>query len=239
MYLSQMMEKSNMFHKDILMRNNDELSKKVSLLIKQSEEISILLKKIEELLKQKDPYFKDNLIEKALCKMEKSVLDFRNIVPYFPRKYSIVPNISKPLQENYSQNYQIEISKNEIGYRIILPLTLPKFGEKKKSILIEPLNFALKKYALNNKIFQLKSAVFAVINHISSNTSMYLIKDNDNYEYKDIINTLSFWFLPDDSFDCCNLYSETRISNDNFTEIFIIPTENFADFYLKHLQNLS
>lgn len=221
------------------MKDNNELLKKVSSLRKQSEEISILLKKIEDSLNKKDVYFKDDLIEKTLFRMEKNVLNFRNIVPYFSRKYPISSNNNKTLQDNYIQNYQIKISKNEFGYHIILPLTLPKFGEKKKSILIEPLNFALKEYALNDKIARFKSAVFAVINHISSNTSMYLIRDNDNYEYKDIINTLSFWFLPDDSFDCCNLYSETQISDNNFTEIFIIPTEQFADFYLTHVQNLS
>lgn len=221
------------------MKDNNELFKKVSSLRKQSEEISILLKKIEYSLSKEDTCFKDDLIEKTLFKMEKNVLNFRNIVPYFSRKYPITSNDNKALRDNYIQNYQIEISKNEFGYHVILPLTLPKFGEKKKSILIEPLNFALKEYALNDKINRFKSAVFAVINHISSNTSTYLIRDNDNYEYKDIINTLSFWFLPDDSFDCCSLYSGTQIDDDNFTEIYIIPTEKFTDFYLAHVQNLS
>lgn len=218
--------------------NNNNLQKKIVSIRKQLEEITENMKKIEDRIASNNIYFKDDLIEKTLFKMEKNVLDFRNIVPFFLKRNQVIMCKNRVFQNNFTQNYQIEISKNEYGYYIKLPLTLPKFGEKKKSILIEPLNFALKEYAQNKKIEQFKKAVFVVINCISSNTPTYLIRDNDNYEYKDIINTLSFWFLPDDSFDCCNLYSETQMCETNFTKIFIVPTEKFADFYLKHSKNL-
>ena len=224
------MERSNLTQKQF-----EEISK----ILKQSEETSNLLKRIKDTLNKKDTYFKDDLIEKTLFKMEKNVLRFRNIVPYFQKKYPVTLNNNRTLKDDYIQNYQIQVSKNEFGYRIILPLTLPKFGEKKKSILVDPLNFVLKEYALDNKIKKFERAVFVVINHISSNTPMYLIRDNDNYEYKDIINVLAFWFLPDDSFDCCSLYSGTQIDNDNFTEIHIVPKEKFADFFSKHSQKIN
>lgn len=213
-------------------------SEKISNILKQADEISNLLKKIKNTLDTKNMYFKDDLIEKTLFKMEKNVLDFRNIVPIFLKRDNIIANKNRILQDDFTQNYQIEISKNEYGYYIKLPITLPKFGEKKKSILIEPLNFALKEFSQNNKIEEFDKAVFMIINCVSSKTPSYLIRDNDNYEYKDIINTLSFWFLPDDSFDCCSLYSETQMCKTNHTKIFIIPTEKFADFYLKHSKNL-
>lgn len=220
------------------MMNNYELSKQIVSLRKKSEEIANLLKKIESQLTMDNACFKDDLVEKALIKMEKNVLDFRNLVPCFSKIRPNILNKNKAIQNDFSQNYQIKISKNKFGYHITLPFILPKFGEKKKSILIEPLNFAIKNYAQNNIIEHFKRAVFIVINCVNLNTSKYLIRDNDNYEYKDIINTLSFWFLPDDSFDCCSLYSETQIEDKNSTKIFIVPVEKFAEFYSKHVQHL-
>ena len=48
-------------------------SEKISNILKQADEISNLLKKIKNTLDTKNMYFKDDLIEKTLFKMEKNV----------------------------------------------------------------------------------------------------------------------------------------------------------------------
>lgn len=194
------------------------------------------LDNIKAYLKNDKEFLINDVLQKSIINIEKDVFSLRNLYGFISNLNSF--NITK--NENYIQipnNFDIEINKNDYGYHISLPLTLPKYGEKYKSLLVANLMNKLRIFNQQNPILKYNKAVFVFINNISNNVSENKIRDNDNYEYKDIVNTLAFWFLPDDSYKCCNIYNGTKISNKNSTEIYIIPTNNFADFY-KNNQNL-
>ena len=70
----------------------------------------------------------------------------------------------------------------------------------------------------------------------TSNKNIAHIRDNDNYDYKQIVNTLAFWFLPDDSFKCCNTFNLTQMDEENFTEVYIVPSDQFIDFYKENIK---
>lgn len=193
---------------------------------------------VEKQAKDNNIFLSQEYIKEALKSIEQTNISFRNLVQFvFQNSVSGDKNLTV-LKEISKDNLDIRAEKTEDGYRISLPLTLPRFDEKRKPIFIEPLNFALKKLNEKSKIERIDRAVFVVINHISEATNPKFIRDNDNYEYKDLINVLAFWFLPDDSFKCCNLYNGTKISDKNQTEIFVVKAESFADFCQKHKQDM-
>ena len=131
--------------------------------------------------------------------------------------------------------YKFEINPFEFGYRISLPCTLSHYGDVKKSILEAPLNTALRNYQNNNsKLPTYNKVFFIVVNHLNRETKSLYIRDNDNYDYKQIVNTLSFWFLPDDSPKHCNMINTTKLDERNYTEVFIVPTDDFVAFYKKY-----
>lgn len=197
--------------------------------IKQLDNIKLLLNNNQDFLI-------DNILQKSISEIEKSVFSLRNIYS-FTSNISHSDNVNDKHNFNNTHNCNISIQKKQYGYHLSLPITLPKYGEKSKSLLSENLMSELKIFNQNNQLNKFEKAVFVFINNISNNVSTNKVRDNDNYEYKDIINVLAFWFLPDDSFKCCNIYNGTKISDKNSTEIFIVPTDKFADFYIKN-QNL-
>ena len=134
--------------------------------------------------------------------------------------------------------YKISIQKEDGIYHISIPQTIPHYREITKCVIVEPLRNALKKYFKDQGIEKIGNAVLVFINHVDKEKNDLKIRDNDNYEYKSIVNELAFWFLPDDSFKCCNMFSTTRLSDKSGTEVFIVPTDRFGCFYKDHLDQL-
>lgn len=216
------------------MECNKNILKQISSIKGSLDNSKKQLELLENQIKEDKSFLTQGSIENALISIEKANISFRDLAQYVFQITAVNNEKKKIISAISDEIYSIEIKKEEFGYRILLPSTLPRFGEKRKTILAEPLTFSLKKFNDNNKVQRFNKAVFAVINHISETSNINYIRDNDNYEYKDIINILSFWFLPDDSFKCCNIYNGTKISKSNYTEIFVIEACNFANFCAKY-----
>lgn len=123
--------------------------------------------------------------------------------------------------------------------RITLPCLLPHYKENNKNIITEPLNRYLRQYRKDiRELPHYDSVVMVVINHVNAKHSNSVIRDNDNYEYKQLINTLSFWFLSDDNYKNCVMMNGTKLSKKDMTEVFIVPTNEFGSWYIENAENL-
>ena len=129
-------------------------------------------------------------------------------------------------------HFSIAIQSGDI-IRITLPCLLPRYKDNHKNIITEPLSHFLREYQKGAKLPQYKSVVMVVINHVSGTTTQDKIRDNDNYEYKQLVNTLAFWFLPDDDYQSCKMFNASIISETDYTEVFLVPQEKFADWFAK------
>lgn len=133
---------------------------------------------------------------------------------------------------NKIYNFTLERSGNVL--RLTLPCLLPHYKENNKNIITEPLNRFLRAYRKEvSDLPQYDSVVILVINHVGQ-AGKGKIRDNDNYEYKQLINTLSYWFLSDDNYHNCRMMSCTKISDNEMTEVFIIPTKEFGKWYIEN-----
>lgn len=216
------------------MQKNSLIAKRFFEMNERFEKVSLNINSAKNALIKNDIGKFDFYLNKAVATAESSTLALRETAKYCT-KISNFPNIYNKISEKVSNDvFQIDIQKNDFGYKIQMPITLEHFGEIKKSIIDEPLNNALKQYFKKNKIEKFDAATIVVVNNISEKISANKIRDNDNYEYKQIVNSIAFWFLPDDSFKCCNIMNCTKISQKSNTDVYVIKNGSFGDFVLKN-----
>lgn len=123
--------------------------------------------------------------------------------------------------------------------RLTLPCLLPHYKENNKNIITEPLNRYLRQYRKDiQELPRFDSVVMVVINHVNAKRADFVIRDNDNYEYKQLVNTLAFWFLSDDNFKNCTMMNGTKLADKDMTEVFIVPKDEFGSWYIKNAENL-
>lgn len=189
-----------------------------------------------KLVQSKDKYIKSNdLYEDDLLSgvylVENSVIHLRNLANSCFRKTN--PLLYEEMIDNIS-NSQYHITMSEKGgiTKITLPCLLPHYKENKKNIITEPLNhFFRARQKKGQKFIYYSSAIIAIINHIKKDNPSVSIRDNDNYEYKQLINTLAFWFLPDDDYKDCYMFTSSVFSKNNYTAAYIIPIDKFSNWY--------
>ncbi len=175
----------------------------------------------------------EELLCKAALSSEKLCLSLRSLANDTLKVMGNPLGYERIYKDVYNLAHKISIQKIDYFYNIKMPITLPHY-ENKKPYLTMPLNSALRDFNKENKIIKFNSAVIIFENHVKNTNKN--VRDNDNYEYKQIINSVAFWFVPDDSFDCCSMYNCTKIDTEDYTNIYIVPTEKFADFFKNNIR---
>lgn len=221
------------------MKRNNTISQQIIELNGQLEKVMSKLNQAKNSLNNDIENKFEMNIEDAVKKLESATLKARDIVSYSFKDKN--PYIYKKINNNIAKDiYNISISENEGIYKIVLPATISHYGDSTKSILTKPLNDALRSYAKAHRIKKIETAVIVFINHISPQKNENFIRDNDNYDYKQVINSVAFWFLPDDSFKCCNIFNTTKIGDckESYSEIVLVPKEKFPSFYSKNFDSI-
>lgn len=85
---------------------------------------------------------------------------------------------------------------------------------------------ALEHYAEKNQFPIYNGRVVFYIRHTYSSRNN--MRDNDNFELKQTIDDIQPYILPDDSPIHCSLYSEGRVGESTYSEIFVIPESIFS-----------
>ena len=209
---------------------NNAIIQQIFSTVGKIEKIMSQINKSKDALSKNDfSSFEYNFSKEAVTLSARNIANTTFKANNCPRLYNkLRTNIAKEI-------HKISIEPFEFGFKISLPCTLAHYGDVKKSVLEEPLNTALRNYQKEKgKLPSYDKVFFIVVNHINKITNPSYIRDNDNYDYKQIINTLAFWFLPDDSPKYINLFNTTKVSDETHTEIFIVPQNDFVVFYNKY-----
>ena len=69
--------------------------------------------------------------------------------------------------------------------------------------------------------------------HIYDTELHQQIRDYDNLEYKQVLDAVALFFLPDDSGACCDVYQTTRAGSVDQTRIYIMEAERFPAWLLQ------
>lgn len=164
----------------------------------------------------------------ATLKLEKATLKARSVANLTFKQNNMPLEYKRLIEKIASDAQKIDINVEKNITKISLPNTLPHYKNNFKSILVEPLNYKLKNYQKHiGKFPEYSKAVFVVVNVVSKNKDKKSIRDNDNYDYKQIINNLAYWLLNDDGYDYCNMFNCTKIGDKDRTEIYVVPKDEF------------
>ena len=219
------------------MRQNDQA------LFSQIFEINGILEKLprdfnkaKNSLSNGDYYKYAKQIVDATLLLEKATLKARSVANFSFKKKNMPLEYSKMMDKIASEAHNISIETNEKTTKITLPNTLPHYKNNFKSMLVEPLNFKLKIYKKEHGFPEYTSVVFVIVNNISSNKNTNTIRDNDNYDYKQIVNNVSYWLLNDDGYKYCSMFNCTKISEQDSTEIYVVPKSLFPEWCSQNSQ---
>ena len=95
------------------------------------------------------------------------------------------------------------------------------------AFLHEPLNLALQTYVTEHSIPLYKRCVVCFSQIYDQSLSLQRIRDYDNLEFKQILDTIASYVLVDDTGLFCDSYHTTELGNYDHTVIFVMEPEIF------------
>lgn len=125
----------------------------------------------------------------------------------------------------------------------ILTITLPGLLPKRKvrtttAFLHEPLNLALQTYILKHPIQLYKNCVVCFSQIYDQNLSLQRIRDYDNLEFKQILDTIAAYVLVDDNGLFCDSYHTTELGSHDHTVVSIMERETFPNWVKSRQRHL-
>lgn len=117
----------------------------------------------------------------------------------------------------------------------ILSITLPGLLPKRKvrtntAFLHEPLNYALQEYLKDHNLTLYKDCVVCFSQIYDADLSLRRIRDYDNLEFKQILDTIAAYILLDDSGLFCDSYHTTELGEYDHTTVYIMEKSAFPEW---------
>ncbi|WP_330388644.1 DUF6100 family protein [Marvinbryantia formatexigens] len=114
----------------------------------------------------------------------------------------------------------------------ILSITLPGLLPKRRirtntAFLHEPLNFVLQEYLKNHNLSLYQDCVVCFSQVYDKSLSRQRIRDYDNLEFKQILDTIAAYVLLDDTGLFCDSYHTTELGERDYTVVYIMEKSAF------------
>ncbi|BDF35839.1 hypothetical protein CE91St62_39010 [Lachnospiraceae bacterium] len=134
----------------------------------------------------------------------------------------------------------IQITSEENILTIRLPGLLPKRkAHVNTSFINEPLHYALKEYLEHNALPLFENCVVCFIQIYDERLPLRRIRDYDNLEFKQILDTISPFVLQDDNGLFCDSYHTTKLESADYTSIHIMDKAMFPKWLKLQKNSLS
>ena len=190
---------------------------------------SIFAMKMTDL--QKYPANYEELSTDAALRAERIACQLRNLI------YATIPNSKSPYMELAAKTHGIEIQFHEGILTLNLPGLLPKRKVHTNTAFInEPLYFALKQHMESEPLPLFQHCVVCFIQIYDQKLPLRRIRDYDNMEFKQILDTISPFVLTDDSGLFCDSYHTTKLGSTDYTSVNIMEKDTFPA-WLKEQEN--
>lgn len=117
----------------------------------------------------------------------------------------------------------------------ILSITLPGLLPKRKvrtntAFLHEPLNYALQEYLKSHNLTLYRDCVVCFSQIYDESLSLRRIRDYDNLEFKQILDTIATYVLLDDTGLFCDSYHTTELGERDHTIVYIMEKSVFPEW---------
>lgn len=224
---------NNCFSKD----SNDELSCK-TITLPIEEELDFCEKNLKSLLDIiadfkhksiiKDSKISNDYALKLINLSEKICLAIRKI----PHYIDCDSNDGYEKIEQIENTWDIKICYTKQGWlQIILPIMLPKIKQHNTKVIALPLQIALKNFFKNKDVDKKILSVICYCHVYSKEVSPSRYLDHDNIETKAITDIITDFILYDDGPKFLNHYHCSAIGKYSHTEIFIVPQNEFVEWF--------
>lgn len=140
----------------------------------------------------------------------------------------------EPLMERIAESHGISISENDRIITVSIPRLLPKWKKpRSREFINQPLYYAISKYCNEHKTIKLRECAICFVHIYDEKLSLGRIRDYDNLEMKNILDTIATFFMTDDSGLLCDVYNTTKLGDSDCTQVYVMPQERLSDFVSK------
>lgn len=164
----------------------------------------------------------ESLCTDAALRAERITCQLRNLV-------YITNNTRKSEYLRLAVNaHDIKVSQEHGILSITLPGLLPKRKVRTNTAFLhEPLNFALQEYMRNNNMNLYRDCVVCFSQVYDKNLPHQRIRDYDNLEFKQILDTIATYVLLDDTGLFCDSFHTTELGKKDQTIVYIMEKNIF------------
>lgn len=169
----------------------------------------------------------------AAFRAERLACSLRNLI----YAANLVP---KPvLMETAAKAHGIQISHAEHRVEITLPGLIPKRTKRvNTTFLTDPLYASLEAYTKENTLPRFTDCVVCFSHIYDEKLSSRRVRDYDNLECKQILDTVANFLMTDDSGLLCDAYHTTEFGNNDCTILTLMERPEFPA-WLKQQENRS
>ena len=146
----------------------------------------------------------------------------------------------KDLMVQVAEAQQIEIKEIDNILEIDLPRLLPKKGNRRGGeFLTDPLYFTLQTYTKGKEALHFKECIVCFLHIYANHLSKNRIRDYDNVEKKQVLDTVAAFLLEDDGGFLCDVYHTIALGEKDYTKIFIMEKDKFPNWLLQYQKSES
>ena len=153
----------------------------------------------------------------AALRAERIACQLRNLV------YQTAPKERETYMKKAANAQGIDIRQEANYTAISLPGLLPKRKQHINSaFLYEPLNYALQDYLASHSLPLYQECVVCFSQVYDRNGPFQRVRDYDNLEFKQLLDTIASYIMVDDSGLFCDSYHTTEMGERDYTVIYIM-----------------
>lgn len=169
----------------------------------------------------------------AALRAERIACQLRNLI-YITELPGKVPYMKKAVMA-----HGITINAEDNILTIRLPGLLPKRKVHTNTAFIhEPLNYALQEYIKEHNVSLYQNCVICFSQMYDESLPLRRIRDYDNLELKQILDTISTYVLLDDTGLFCDSYYTTELGQYDYTIIYIMEKLDFPNWIKSRKERL-
>lgn len=140
----------------------------------------------------------------------------------------------KEVLEQAAEEHGVTIAQEDGWVKITLPGLLPKKKGGSCRFIADPMSAALISYGQKNSIERFRHAVVCFRHLYSSTLPERAVRDNDNFETKQVLDVIADHLLEDDNgLLCSNLYI-SDLGESEGTEVYVMPPEKLGEWLDLH-----
>lgn len=167
----------------------------------------------------------EELSTDAALRAERIACQLRNLV-------FIADQSGKSAYMNLAKDaHGIQITQEDDLLAIMLPGLLPKRKVRTNTAFLhEPLNYALQEYLKSHNLTLYQDCVVCFSQIYDADLSLRRVRDYDNLEFKQILDTIATYVLLDDTGLFCDSYHTTELGERDHTIVYIMKKSIFPDW---------